>query len=83
MTFNQKTFEAVVNEARQKAAANPRWLNAIDRAVEGLTGKWIIKFWGRITKLAGFCAPKAAQPQHRINTFGTPIAQARHIVIRL
>jgi len=42
MTFNQTTFEAVVNEAKTKAAGNQRWLNAINKAVEGLLGAWIV-----------------------------------------
>jgi hypothetical protein len=38
----QKTSETVVNEARQKAAGNPRWLNVVDQAIEGPMGNWIV-----------------------------------------
>src|SRR5262245_16684624 len=32
----------VVETAKQKANGNSRWINAIDKAVEGLTGTWIV-----------------------------------------
>src|SRR5215813_11875485 len=52
----------------------PRWLKAIERAVEGLTGKWIIKFWRRITKLSVFALRKLpSRPQHSDNRPRTAI----------
>src|SRR5262245_54827811 len=42
MTFNQDILNTVVNEAKAKAAGNTRWLNAINKAVEGLRGGWIV-----------------------------------------
>jgi hypothetical protein len=42
MKFNTEKFERVVAEAKRKAADNKRWINAIDKAVEGLNGTWIV-----------------------------------------
>jgi hypothetical protein len=40
MTFNSAKLETVANEA--KAAGNARWAAAIDKALAGLTGAWIV-----------------------------------------
>lgn len=43
MTFNEETLKRVVETAKAKAAGNARWINAIDKAVAGLTGgAWIV-----------------------------------------
>jgi hypothetical protein len=42
MAFNQTILNQVSNEAKAKAASNSRWLSAINRAVEGLQGGWIV-----------------------------------------
>src|SRR5262245_52945291 len=42
MTFNSQILNQVITLAKTKAAGNPRWLRAIDRAVEGLTGGWYV-----------------------------------------
>jgi hypothetical protein len=42
MALNQTILIQVANEARAKAAGNSRWLSAINRAVEGLQGGWIV-----------------------------------------
>src|SRR5262245_32203559 len=42
MQFNEVKFNAVVEAAKIKAAGCPRWLQAIERAAEGLRGGWIV-----------------------------------------
>ncbi len=42
MNIDKNKLERVVAEARAKAANSPRWLNAIDKAVDGLLGAWIV-----------------------------------------
>src|SRR5262249_11414123 len=42
MTFNSQILNQVITEAKTKAAGNKRWIAAIDRAVAGLTGEWIV-----------------------------------------
>src|SRR5262245_43899968 len=43
MEINKAKLERVVKTAKAKAAGNTRWLNAIDKAVDGLTGDaWIV-----------------------------------------
>lgn len=37
MTLNQAQFNAVVAEAKAKAAGNPRWIRAIERAMASRT----------------------------------------------
>lgn len=39
---NIEKFNEVVATAKAKAAGNRRWVNAIDRAVAGLLGGWIV-----------------------------------------
>jgi hypothetical protein len=41
MTFNKEKLEAVANEAKAKTDSK-RWQNAIDKAVAGLLGGWIV-----------------------------------------
>jgi hypothetical protein len=41
MTINQAQFSKIVETAKAKVT-DKRWINAIDRAVEGLNGGWII-----------------------------------------
>src|SRR5262249_3439336 len=43
MKFNETILNQVITEAKTKAAGCPRWLRAIDRAVEGLqSGRWYV-----------------------------------------
>ena len=42
MKFNETILSAVITEAKNKATGNRRWFAAIDRAVAGLTGEWIV-----------------------------------------
>ena len=42
MTFNETILNQVIAEAKAKAAGNSRWTNAIAKAVEGLTGAWVV-----------------------------------------
>src|SRR5262245_43925744 len=42
MEFNETILNQVISEAKAKAAGNQRWLTAIDKAVAGLTGGWIV-----------------------------------------
>ncbi len=42
MNIDKNKLERVASEAKIKAADSPRWINAIDKAVEGLTGAWIV-----------------------------------------
>ncbi len=42
MEINKEKLERVVEAAKAKAAGNSRWINAIDKAVDGLLGAWIV-----------------------------------------
>jgi hypothetical protein len=43
MQINKAKFERVVKEAKARAAGDARWINAIDKAADGiLSGAWII-----------------------------------------
>lgn len=42
MEINTEKLERVASEARAKAAGNARWINAINKAVDGLLGTWIV-----------------------------------------
>ncbi len=42
MNIDKNKLERVASEAKIKAANSPRWLNAIDKAVDGLLGAWIV-----------------------------------------
>ncbi len=42
MEINKQKLERVASEAKIKAANSPRWINAINKAVEGLLGAWIV-----------------------------------------
>ena len=42
MNINQDLFSKVIETAMAKVAGNSCWTNAIDKAVEGLKGGWIV-----------------------------------------
>lgn len=42
MQINSVKFNELVNEAKAKAAGQPAWVRAIEKAAEGLQGGWIV-----------------------------------------
>jgi hypothetical protein len=42
MQFTESRLNAAIEAAKAKAANNPAWLRAIDKAVAGLRGGWIV-----------------------------------------
>lgn len=42
MQINKEKLQRVASEAKAKAAGQKRWIAAIDKAVDGLLGGWIV-----------------------------------------
>jgi hypothetical protein len=63
MTINKAKFERVVEEAKAKAANDPKWLRAIEKASTGLLDGSIC-----VTLFAdGYALVTTATGQHRVN----------------